>query len=47
VLVIDRGWWPNVRRRAAILIEAALEEQYELVATVPEERGPVEIWRLR
>ena len=29
------------------LIEAALEEQYELVATVPEERGPVEIWRLR
>ena len=29
------------------LIEAALEEQYELVTTVPEERGPVEIWRLR
>jgi hypothetical protein len=24
-----------------------LDEQYELVATVPEERGPVEIWRLR
>ena len=47
VLVIDRGWWPSVRRRAAILIEAALDEQYELVATVPEERGPVEIWRLR
>jgi hypothetical protein len=36
-----------VRRRAAILIEAALDEQYELVATVPEERGAVEIWRLR
>ncbi|MCA3414604.1 MAG: glycosyltransferase family 39 protein [Roseomonas sp.] len=47
VLVIDRGWWPSVRRRAAILIEAALDEQYELVATVPEERGPIEIWRLR
>ncbi|MCA3365161.1 MAG: glycosyltransferase family 39 protein [Roseomonas sp.] len=47
VLVIDRGWWPSVRRRAALLIEAALDEQYELVATVPEERGPVEIWRLR
>jgi hypothetical protein len=47
VLVIDRGWWPSVRRRAAILIEAALDEQYELVATIPEERGPVEVWRLR
>jgi hypothetical protein len=47
VLVIDRGWWSSVRRRAAILIEAALDEQYELVASVPEERGPVEIWRLR
>lgn len=47
VLVIDRGWWPSVRRRAAILIEAALDEQYELVASIPEERGPVEIWRLR
>jgi hypothetical protein len=47
VLVIDRGWWPSVRRRAAILIEAALDEQYELVASIPEERGPIEIWRLR
>ncbi|MEN9499431.1 MAG: hypothetical protein RIS83_1250 [Pseudomonadota bacterium] len=47
VLVLDRGWWPTIRRRAAVLVEAALEEQYELVATVPEERGPVEIWRLR
>jgi hypothetical protein len=47
VLVIDRGWWPSVRRRAAVLIEAALDEQYELVASIPEERGPIEIWRLR
>ena len=46
-LVIDRGWWPNVRPRIAAMIEEALAEHYDLAAVVYEERGPVEVWRLR
>jgi hypothetical protein len=46
-IVIDRGWWPNVRPRIAAMIEEALAENYDLAAVVQEERGPVEVWRLR
>lgn len=46
-IVIDRGWWPNVRPRIAAMIEEALAEHYDLAAVVWEERGPVEVWRLR
>ena len=46
-LVIDRGWWPNIRPRIAAMIEEALAENYDLAAVVWEERGPVEVWRLR
>lgn len=47
VIVVDRGWWPNVRPRIAAMVDEALQENYDLVAAVPEERGPVEIWRLK
>jgi 4-amino-4-deoxy-L-arabinose transferase-like glycosyltransferase len=47
VIVVDRGWWWSVRPEAAALIEAALDADHELAATVAEERGPVEIWRRR
>ena len=46
-LVIDRGWWPNIRPRIAAMIEEALAEHYDLASVVWEERGPVEVWRLR
>ncbi|MBR0683521.1 glycosyltransferase family 39 protein [Roseomonas eburnea] len=46
-LVIDRGWWPNIRPRVAAMIEEALAENYDLATVVWEERGPVEVWRLR
>jgi len=46
-IVIDRGWWPDVRPRIAAMIEEALAEHYDLAAVVYEERGPVEVWRLR
>lgn len=46
-IVIDRGWWPNMRPRIAAMIEEALAEHYDLAAVVWEERGPVEVWRLR
>jgi hypothetical protein len=46
-IVIDRGWWPNVRPRIAAMIEEALAENYDLAAVAWEERGPVEVWRLR
>jgi hypothetical protein len=46
-IVIDRGWWPNVRPRIAAMIDEALAENYDLAAVVWEERGPVEVWRLR
>ncbi len=46
-IVIDRGWWPNVRPRIAAMIEEALAEHYDLAAVVSEERGLLEVWRLR
>ena len=47
VIVIDRGWWSAVRPRIAAMVEEALAENYDLATAVPEERGPVEIWRLK
>jgi hypothetical protein len=47
VIVIDRGWWSGVRPRIAAMIEEALNENYDLASVVQEDRGPVEIWRLR
>lgn len=47
VIVVDRGWWPGVRPRIAAMVDEALAENYELADVVSEERGPVEIWRLR
>jgi hypothetical protein len=46
-LVVDRGWWPQLRPRAASTVTAALQADYVLADTVAEERGPVEIWQLR
>ncbi|MCO6418111.1 glycosyltransferase family 39 protein [Siccirubricoccus sp. KC 17139] len=47
LIVIDRGWWPSVRETAQAMLDEVLERDYELVAEVPEERGPIEIWRPR
>ncbi len=46
-IVIDRGWTHVIRAEALAAIEIALAEAYERAAAVAEERGPVEIWRLR
>jgi hypothetical protein len=47
VIVVDRGWWPRVRPRIAAMIEEALADRYDLASVVYEDRGPVEVWRLR
>jgi hypothetical protein len=47
LVVVDRGWWPQLRPRAASTVTAALQADYVLAETVAEERGPVEIWQLR
>jgi 4-amino-4-deoxy-L-arabinose transferase-like glycosyltransferase len=47
IVVVDRGWWGAMRRRAAALIANALDQNYVRVASIEEERGPVEIWRRR
>lgn len=46
-IVIDRGWWPAIRPVAQAMLTRTLAEAYVLAATVREERGRVEIWRLR
>jgi 4-amino-4-deoxy-L-arabinose transferase-like glycosyltransferase len=46
-IVVDRGWMHTMRPEAAARVTAALEAGYELFATVPEYRGPVEIFRAR
>ncbi len=46
-IVVDRGWWFNVRPSAAALVTATLDADYVLDRTVAEERGPVEIWRAK
>jgi hypothetical protein len=47
LVVVDRGWWPQLRPRAAAAVKRALQADYALAETVAEERGPVEIWQLR
>jgi hypothetical protein len=44
-ILLDRGWMHTLRHSAVLMIEAALAADYEIAARVPEERGPVEIWR--
>jgi 4-amino-4-deoxy-L-arabinose transferase-like glycosyltransferase len=44
-ILLDRGWMHTLRHSAVLAIEAALAADYEIAARVPEERGPVEIWR--
>jgi 4-amino-4-deoxy-L-arabinose transferase-like glycosyltransferase len=44
-IVLDRGWMHTLRHSAVLMIEVALAADYEIAARVPEERGPVEIWR--
>jgi 4-amino-4-deoxy-L-arabinose transferase-like glycosyltransferase len=46
-IIVDRGWMHTLRQEAIAMVEAAIAAQYELAASVPEERGPVEIWRRR
>ena len=46
-IVIDRGWWNAIRPVAQAMLTRTLAEAYVLAATVREERGRVEIWRLR
>lgn len=47
LLVVDRGWWPQLRPKPAAAVKAALRNDYVLAETIEEERGPVEIWQLR
>lgn len=47
LLVVDRGWWPQLRPKPAAAVKAALRNDYALAETIEEERGPVEIWQLR
>jgi len=44
-VVVDRGWWPQVGPRGKAILSEVLPRDYELELTVPEERGPVELWR--
>ena len=46
-IVVDRGWMHTMRPEASARVLAAIDAGYELFATVPEQRGPVEIWRAR
>jgi 4-amino-4-deoxy-L-arabinose transferase-like glycosyltransferase len=46
-IVVDRGWMHTMRPEAAARVQAALDAGYEVFATVAEQRGPVEIWRVR
>lgn len=46
-IVVDRGWMQNLRPAVARMLERTLQASYRLAASVPEERGPVEVWKLR
>ncbi|WP_439578519.1 glycosyltransferase family 39 protein [Elioraea sp.] len=46
-IIVDRGWMHTMRAGAAAMIERALAAHYILAAEVAEQRGPVQIWRLR
>lgn len=45
IVVVDRGWWTQLRPSAAAILTETLGRNYVLEATVAEERGPVELWR--
>ena len=45
IVVVDRGWWWQVRPDAAAVLTELLQRDYVLETTVAEERGPVELWR--
>jgi hypothetical protein len=47
IIVVDRGWMGNMRPTAADMIEQTLQRDYAVFAKVSEQRGPVEIWKLR
>jgi 4-amino-4-deoxy-L-arabinose transferase-like glycosyltransferase len=47
VIVVDRGWMHTMRPEATARVLAAIEQGYDLFATVNEFRGPVEVWRRR
>jgi hypothetical protein len=47
LVVVDRGRWRELRPQAAAMVAAALAEGYALSATIPGERGTVELWRRR
>lgn len=47
IVVVDRGWWAQLRPSAAAILTEALNRDYVLDTTVAEERGPVELWRTR
>jgi hypothetical protein len=46
-IVVDRGWWGNMRPTAAEMITQVLQADYAVFAKISEQRGPVEIWQLR
>ncbi|MFC7473313.1 ArnT family glycosyltransferase [Dankookia sp. GCM10030260] len=45
IVVVDRGWWSQLRPSAAAILTETLNRDYVLDTTVAEERGPVELWR--
>jgi 4-amino-4-deoxy-L-arabinose transferase-like glycosyltransferase len=44
-IVLDRSEWFTMRASAMAMLTEALEEGYELAASLVEERGAVELWR--
>jgi len=47
VIVIDRGWWFEMRESARAAIAPVLADAYMLDTSIREERGAIEIWRRR
>lgn len=46
-IIVDRGWLHALRAEAIARVEQAIAANYDLAASVAEQRGPVEIWRRR
>jgi hypothetical protein len=47
LMVLSAEHWPKLRPSARAAVEAALARDYDLVGTLQDGRGPVEIWRRR
>jgi hypothetical protein len=45
IVVVDRGWWSQLRPSAAAILTETLNRDFVLDTVVAEERGPVELWR--